>query len=54
MQVLRYHSSRIREKSDGLEDQIEKELIARGYCKRGTSSLVAGLAIALLILTVRL
>ncbi|TFY59581.1 hypothetical protein EVJ58_g5692 [Rhodofomes roseus] len=29
-----YHSRRIREKSDGLEDQIEKELTARGYRKR--------------------
>ena len=31
-----YHSRRLREKSDGLEEQIEKELTARGYRKRGT------------------
>ena len=31
-----YHSRRLREKSDGLEDQIDKELTARGYRKRGT------------------
>lgn len=30
-----YHSRRLREKSDGLEEQIEKELTARGYRQRG-------------------
>lgn len=30
-----YHSRRIREKSDGLEEQIDKELTTRGYRKRG-------------------
>ncbi|KZT69698.1 DUF300-domain-containing protein [Daedalea quercina L-15889] len=29
-----YHSQRAREKSDGLEEQIEKELTTRGYRKR--------------------
>lgn len=31
---LGYHSRRMREKSDGLEEQIEKELAKRGYSRR--------------------
>lgn len=31
---LGYHSRREREKSDGLEEQIETELAARGYSRR--------------------
>lgn len=31
---LGYHSRRLRERSDGLEEQIDKELAARGYERR--------------------
>lgn len=34
---LGYQSRRTRERSEGLEAQIEKELVSRGYTLRGTS-----------------
>ena len=36
---LDYHSRRGREKSEGLQEQIEKELATRGYARRRKSSL---------------
>lgn len=40
-----YHSRRLREKSDGLEEQIEKELNTRGYRKRGMIVMLAAIII---------
>lgn len=33
---LGYHTTRTREKSEALEEQIERELMRRGYGRRGT------------------